>query len=261
MDLLNYYDSYSEEGRLTRYRSRKIEYLSTVKAIENVLSPNHKTIELGSGVGIYAEILSQKCNSYYATDIVPKHVAEMERKFNKSNNIYVDLIDATNIPEKYKNNFDVVLCLGPYYHLPDNVLRKKCIDQCIKIAKPNSIIAFSYINKLFINLAYLKNNITFSDTEYDFLLTSSNSRITNKDDFFAVSYFCTPEEIEIELNDSGLTIIDHLRTDGAYRLLDQQLENISDKDFDSLVNFHYLTCRNKDALSMSLHGLIICKSK
>lgn len=43
-------------------------------------------------------------------------------------------------------SFDVVLCLGPMYHLLKDEDRIKCIDECLRVLKPDGILAIAYIN-------------------------------------------------------------------------------------------------------------------
>jgi len=60
--------------------------------------------------------------------------------------------DATkpeNIPSQY---FNVVLCLGPRYHLPPNE-RELVFAECKRICKSDGIAVFAYINKIGIDQA------------------------------------------------------------------------------------------------------------
>ena len=41
--------------------------------------------------------------------------------------------------------FDIVLCMGAFYHLNQN-MRCKAMEQCLRLLKSNGILVISYIN-------------------------------------------------------------------------------------------------------------------
>ena len=261
MNLHQYYSNYNEGERLLKTRSRQMEYLSTIKALSAFLTNKSEVIELGAGEGVYIDHISLKCKTYYATDVVDKHITEMKVKAKDKNNVIVQYANAVDMSSYSESKFDIVLCLGPYYHLNNEENRHKCIMECKRICKNNGYIAISYINKMFVNLIYLQYGINFNTNEYECLINGENRQLGYKDKFLKISYFNTPEEIESEVKKEGLEIIDHLRTDGPYSILDEKLEKLSCNDFESIMEFHYKTCRERSVLGMSNHGLIICKNR
>ena len=62
-------------------------------------------------------------------------------------NVRAQLGDATALTEVAGGSFDVVLCLGPMYHLPDRE-RELVFAQCRRILRPGGIAAFAYVNKV-----------------------------------------------------------------------------------------------------------------
>lgn len=67
-------------------------------------------------------------------------------KESKLNNISCQLGDAANLENIDDNSFDVVLCLGPMYHLPPSE-RETVIAECERVCKNGWLPAFAYINK------------------------------------------------------------------------------------------------------------------
>jgi ubiquinone/menaquinone biosynthesis C-methylase UbiE len=258
MNLNEYYTEYKEESRLSKDRAHKLESLSTINIMSSLINDESKVIELGAGTGVYIESFSKICGEYHATDIVEKHVEEMNKKY-KIPNVTIKKADATALSEYPDAYFDVVLCLGPYYHLQNTELRNKCIAESKRICKKNGYIGVSYINKQFVNMLYMKYSIFFNKHEYSILEKNENMLLEYKDKFLGISYFNKPEEIESDLINYGLKIHDHVRTDGPYSLLSDKLEKMSEDEFNGLLDYHFSTFRDKDVLGMSCHGLVIAK--
>lgn len=43
-------------------------------------------------------------------------------------------------------SFDVVLCLGPLYHLEHEAQRTRCLEQALRVLKPGGSAFFAFIN-------------------------------------------------------------------------------------------------------------------
>ena len=83
------YENYKEENRLTTNNARKIEFITTTRVFDEMITSKCKILDCAAGTGIYAFWLADKGHDVTATDITPRH-------------------DET---------FDVVLNMGPFYHL------------------------------------------------------------------------------------------------------------------------------------------------
>ena len=106
-------------------------------------------IELGCGTGYYGMFFADKCAMYTGVDISPDNIAVFQEKIIKlkKENVRSVAGDATALSEFSDNSFDIVLCLGPMYHLPREE-RLKVFDECYRIAQTGAILAFAYINGL-----------------------------------------------------------------------------------------------------------------
>jgi len=54
------YENYKEEERLTTNNARKVEFLTTIWAFENIFPKNAKILDCASETGIYAFFLAGK---------------------------------------------------------------------------------------------------------------------------------------------------------------------------------------------------------
>lgn len=90
-----------------------------------------KIIEVGAGTGVYSFYYANKGNEVVATDITPKYVEIIKQKLSKFNNsikLQAQVANAIDLTQYDSESFNVVLCLGPMYHLVNEKDRKGCIS-------------------------------------------------------------------------------------------------------------------------------------
>lgn len=144
--IIEYYNHYDEDGRLFRDYLHQIEYRTTMHYFEKLLPPNSKIFDGCAGTGNYAFALAGKGYAVFASDIVPHNVDMMCKKQGESERLQeISIGDICNV-EQYENNFfDVVLCMGAFYHL-DEAGRHKALKECLRILKGDGVLVISYIN-------------------------------------------------------------------------------------------------------------------
>ena len=146
--VVNVYNNAISEEERSKKQSYFMEFYLTKKYLEKVIKKTSKVIELGCGTGYYAMHFADKCKQYIGLDIVPKHIDELNKKLKKKNiqNVTGVVGDATDVHFE-NNSFDVVLLLGPMYHL-DKKSRDKALLEAKRICKPNGFIVWAYLNKV-----------------------------------------------------------------------------------------------------------------
>ena len=260
--LIEYYSEFcNEDSRFKKSKARQIEFEMTVSVLEKHLQKKSKIIDLGAGTGVYSKFYATKGHTVTAVEIVPKHVdalkAFVEQQTTK--NIMVIHGDAKKLHEINDNSYDVVLCLGPFYHLRKKIDRIKCLLECKRIVKKDGIIAIAYINRHCAVATFLHYNMNISKNILKSLGLEDYSIITKTDKFLDISYFSDPESTEKQIKEVGLKITDHIGVDGPYALLEEQIEALTDVQYKVFFDYHKKTCRDKSILGYSRHGLILCK--
>lgn len=260
--LISYYQDYDEDNRLCRSKSRQLEFLMTIEALAPYFKKKSSIADIGAGTGKYSFYFSQKGHEVTAVDIVPKHI-KMMRKRKKENGdqlIKVHEGDARKLSFLPDATFDLVLCMGPFYHLRKIEDRYQCLNECKRIAKPGGVIAISYINKFFTIFGCLKCQVPLGKSLNSVL--DENFKFKSKaDQFLDVSFFCSPENIEKQVKGTGLKILDHIGLDGPFNLITKEIEQMNKAQFLNLYQYHRLTCREKSILGYSNHGLVVCRKK
>ena len=262
-NLIESYEEIDEEHRLQSSLARRVEFISTVEALTPFCFSKMKILDVGCGTGIYSLYFSKKGADVTAIDLVPKHIRRLEELINKeklSIDSYVG--NAVDLSRFDDESFDMVLCLGPLYHLISSDDRQKCLNECIRVTKAKGIIAFAYISPYSVFPCVLRGNLSRISKELMKKIVD-DKKISSDDSccFWTDNYFYSPDDIEIWLKNNDLIIEDHLASDGQSIAFQTVVNSMNDSEFEIWFEYHRKTCRIPSLLGASNHGLIITRKK
>ena len=253
------YQNYKEENRLTTRKARRIEFITSVRAMNELLPKNGKKLDCAAGTGIYSFYYANKGYEVTALDITPRHIDYIKCKLQDTDyNITADINDATDLSRFNDNSFDVVLCMGPMYHLIDKRDRDKCLKECIRVLKKGGYLVVAYISRF-----YIYPHIAIEDRKYrdsDLAKKIINTGTIKHDDpncFWTDCYFAVPEELEQDFKIYNVSVVDHLATDGLAPFVNDKFDDMDENEFETWCEYHYSVCRERSILGSSNHGLII----
>ena len=130
------YENYKEEDRLSTNNARRIEYLTTVRVLDELITGKKKILDCAAGTGIYAFYLADKGHEVTATDITPRHIEVIKNiAGTKPYEMDARVLDATNMSVFEDESFDIVLNMGPLYHLINESDRVRCFEESLRVLK------------------------------------------------------------------------------------------------------------------------------
>ena len=142
----NFYDNevIREWERMERH---PLEFGVTLRYMEEHYPKSAKVLDVGGGPGRYAMLLAKKGFDVTLVDISPKNV-EFAAKKAEEENVCLRTIcaDALELAKYVGEQFDVVQCMGPLYHLLREDDRISCVRQCLGRLKPGGLLAASFIS-------------------------------------------------------------------------------------------------------------------
>ncbi|MDF2881390.1 MAG: Methyltransferase type 11 [Clostridiaceae bacterium] len=262
-NVANYYENTNEDIRLNTTNSRKVEFTVTTKILDQYIKPRHKILELGAGTGVYSFYYAEKGNQVLATDITPKHIEIINEKLKATKNkinLTAETADAVDLSKYESESFDVVTCLGPLYHVTEEKLREKCIQEALRVLKKDGILAIAYINKYYVlHHVMLRDKSFLSHKFIDKILNTGTIKEGEKECFWTDAFFTTPEEMESFIQQFDVQIVDHAGTDGLNPFLRDYIDGMNDDEYAEWIYYTLKSCREKSILGMSNHGLLVCK--
>lgn len=252
--VVDFYNNYDEDGRLLR-KSRMPEYLTTMNYIEKYLTADAKIIEIGAGTGRYSITLTEKGYDVTSVELVPHNIEIMKKKVRPHHNIRIHEGNACDLSAFASNTYDIVLLLGPMYHLFNNEDKHRALDEAIRIAKPDGIVFASYCN----------NDTSMYKFFYNNKVLTYLAKGLIKEDYHTVS---SPEEIfelyrksDIDelMKDKNVTRLHFVGVDMLSYLFDDKFDQLSDREFAEYMKFLSNLCEREDCVGLSIHMLDIFK--
>ncbi len=256
IELEEYYNGYQEETRLHKDNAHKVEFLTSLNYILEAIPLKYKVLDVCAGVGAYAFDLASRGYDVTAGDIVENHVYAMQ-KINDEKKLLNKVLktDVLDLSQFADNSFDAVLCMGALYHLRKVEDRKRAISECLRVLKPNGIFVAAYINRYAKILKDLINGLDNMDVAME-IFKNGNSPLELFGETF---YKTTPNEFEIEIKEFALEELYHIGADGVSIAISDRINEMTDKQFESWLEYHIKTCEDKSILGYSMHGLYIGK--
>jgi ubiquinone/menaquinone biosynthesis C-methylase UbiE len=231
--IAGYYSQIPEDDRLAQ-GPFLLEGLRTRELIQrHAPAPPATVLDIGGGAGAYALWLAEFGYSVHLLDPIPRHVAEAQRRNAAGSHPLASCIegDARNLPFP-NESADLVLLLGPLYHLTSAQDRAGALDEAARVLKPGGILCGAAISCFASSLDGLARDL-FQDpafaamAERD-LRDGQHRNITGRPDYFTTAYFHRPELLRAEVRDAGLELINLFGIEGPGWILPDIAERLAD---------------------------------
>ncbi len=253
------YENYREEDRLTTNQARRIEFITTTRVFDEVIPSGCKILDCAAGTGIYVFWLADQGHDVTATDITPRHIELINQNPAALRyEIKTAVMDATDLSLFEDGAFDVVLNMGPFYHLITREQREKCLSECLRVLKKGGLLVTAYIPRYFVFQYVAMNDKNYLDAALAKQLVETG--VLRHDDekcFWTDTYYSSKEEMEAVYQRHNLRITDHFAQDGLAPLLSHKVDGWDEDQFKIWCDYHYSICREQSILGASNHVIII----
>lgn len=254
-----FYSNEMEKDRLD-HELFKLEGIRTKTIIGGYLTKSKMSIaDIGGGAGYYAFWLQAMGHEVTLVDLSPKNI-ELVSDYTKTSGIRLTNFrqgDATqlNLPDE---GFDLVLLLGPLYHLTDHNERIKALSEARRILKPGGFVLCAVISRYASLFDGFKRDLVFDDHFVSLLNndleTGVHLNATENPDYFTTAYFHTPGEIRDEIKESGLKLEKLSAVEGFGWIVDHIQFKVQDEKYMGKLNrFLDKLETNDDLMAMSHH--------
>ena len=263
--VINYYQNFNEWERLNA-PSGRLEFELTMNIILNALSKEDDILDLGGGPGRYTIELAKLGYDVHLADLSEDLLNEARTKvieFYLHNVKSIQKINAVNLSAYKDESCNIVLLLGPLYHLTTIEKRQRCIKEVYRVLKPNGTVIASFIPYLSGAIGIVER-FFFNPSQVDqenllevFKTGVFNNKSSNG---FQEGYYPTSKEI-IELFDSyrfKMKLLRSIRGFGYSR--EKQIYDLKEKDikmYDTIIQLINETANNEAILETNGHAVYI----
>lgn len=252
----DYYNNYDEDKRLMR-KNRLPEFLITMKYIEKYLTPDSKIIEIGAGTGRYSVALAEKGCDVTAVELVPHNIEILKKKVKPNHKIKIYEGNACDLSFIESETYDIVLLLGPMYHLYNEEDKHNAISEALRVAKKGGIIYSAYCNNdtVMYKMFYTKkilNHLKNGDID-------DNYHAVSKPELIFELY--RKEDIDRLMSKYNVTRLHFVGVDMLSYLYSNKLERLNKKEFEEYMKFLNVICENESMTGLSIHMLDIFRKE
>ncbi|MBU3146756.1 bifunctional 2-polyprenyl-6-hydroxyphenol methylase/3-demethylubiquinol 3-O-methyltransferase UbiG [Clostridium sp. CF012] len=271
-EALEYYNNGAEIGRLERGIG-KIEFERTKEIILRYLPKNRTTIyDVGGGVGIYSRWLAELGHEVHLIELSPNAV-ECAKNINSSTDcpIYsLEVGDARNI-DRSDESADIVLLMGPMYHLINIEDRLKALNEAKRVLKKDGLLVCAGITRygsmLWAISVYGSENKILDEVEFVNMIRGEikeghHIRPDIYPSFIARSYFHLPKEFEDEIRNAGFIVEKTLAVEGPTWIV-PTLDTVwkSEDSKKTILDMARMVEEDENIMAMSPHFLNISIKK
>lgn len=148
-DIINYY---SQNRESERHQTQQLEFAIMSRVLKSLLSQKQlRVLELGAGSGYYTKLLADMGHQVVAVEPV-KELIEQNQNFCKKSHLddRVEWIhsDARDLNGKIQGEFDVILNMGPLYHLIAGSDRKTLLQQSKTFLKEQGLMMSVMLSRI-----------------------------------------------------------------------------------------------------------------
>ena len=257
----NYIETfYADKDESNRFKTQhgKVEYLTTMHYINQYLYPysGYTVAEIGAGTGAYSFEIASMGHTVTAVDLLDKHVEILKSRADterlpvtviKGNAVKLDLPDS---------EFDMVLLLGPMYHLFTVQEQRAALREACRICKPNGVIFIAYClqDATIFNFLFREKHISAYTEHY--INHKDYSLINNEKEFF--NLYRIPD-IDRLLRNLDVTMEHRIASDGLTNYARSDIDALSKIEFAEYMQWHFATCERSDMIGCSHHLLDIVR--
>lgn len=245
------YQVFNENVRLTRSKAARVEFLTTIKYIEQYLKPGMRLLDVGAGAGEYSLYFANNGYQVDAIELSDTNVEVFSKKILPETSIVLKQGNALNLSDYKDQTFDVVLLCGPLYHLISAGDRELCINEAKRVLKDDGLLFIAFINN---------DMIPFTEWNHSpsYLTTGNYDKESFKVEDFPFVFF-TLDQCREMLRSNCLIVLKEIASDGMSELLEERINSLDEAGYEQYLKLHFYCCEKPEMLGHSNHLLFVCK--
>jgi SAM-dependent methyltransferase len=261
--IADFYHRSAEEERLQQ-GPFLLEALRTQELIQRYAPPAPATVlDIGGGAGAYALWLTGQGYTVHLVDATPRLVAEARRRSATASRPLASCeIGDARATAFADDTAEIVLLLGPLYHLITANDRIRALSEAGRVLKPGGWLFVAAISRWASALDGMARNL-FQDPAFAAIVErdvgdGQHRNPTGRLDFFTTAYFHRPEELREETLAAGLLIEGMFGIEGPGWLLPDVHERLEDsRRCDDLLKVARMFESEPALLGVSAHLLVV----
>ena len=258
MELLNaltdFYSNYDEEGRLLS-KHGSVEYLTTMRYIGMYLKPGMRILEIGAATGRYSHALARIGYRVDAVELVQHNIDLFKANTKPGEEITITQGNAKDLHFLRDNSYDLVLLLGPMYHLFTVEEQKQALSEALRVTKPGGILMAAYCGNDATMVQYCFGRGMLKEKRYQELVNPVTFKASS--DPAELFELYRKEDIDALMEGFRTQRLHYVGTDMATNYMRSCIDEMDEALFDLYLKYHFVICERSDMVGVSHHILDI----
>ena len=271
-EIYDFYNNGAEIGRLERGLG-VVEFHRTKEILSRYIDGGKVIYDIGGGIGMYAAWLAKKGNEVHLIELAESAVEYAKANMMQDCHFVAETGNALQV-NRPDESADVVLLMGPLYHLRDRGERLQSLRESFRVLKKGGLLVTTGISK-FSSMTWALsmygekkngNLVEFLDDPVFFnmikgeITTGDHIRPKEYPKFIAESYFTTSEEMKTEISEVGFAVEKAIAVEGCVWFTPHLAEKWEDKaSRERLLEIVRITESDPEMMGMSPHFLVLAR--
>lgn len=253
-----YYDAnvLTEWTRLDRH---PLEYEITKRYLDMFISPGSIVLDAGGGPGKYAFYLQAKGNHVHLFDLSRENIRFARVKAQELQ-IELDSYRQGNVLDLacfQDDAFDVVLCMGPMYHILDPGDRTRAIRECLRVLRPHGTLFVTFVNR-FAQAVSIVNRAPETIGAWKSIMQEViETGVNDRDPNFTASFFFDPQDIEPFMSRFPVEKLALAGVEGLFAQSEERLKQLDREIMDQWIEFSFAYSTHPSFVGSCQHILYV----
>ena len=256
--LTEFYSNYDEEGRLLS-KHGCVEYRTTMRYIEKYLRPGMRILEIGAATGRYSHALARMGYRVDAVELVEHNIELFMKNTQEGEIVRIAQGDARDLSFMKDEKYDLVLLLGPMYHLFTVEDQEKALSEALRVTKRGGILMAAYCGNEATMVQYCFGKGMLKEEKYKRLVDPVTFKASS--DPAELFELYRREDIDALMAHFSTTRLHYVGTDMATNYMRDVINGMDEELFEMYLRYHFAICERADCVGVSHHILDIHRKR
>ncbi len=252
--LTQFYSNYDEEGRLLS-KHGSVEFLTTMRYIEKYLHDGMRILEIGAATGRYSHALARRGYRVDAVELVQHNINIFREKTLPGEDVTIRQGNAKDLGFFEDETFDMVLLLGPMYHLFAVNEQRQALAEALRVTKKGGIFMAAYCGNEATMVQYCFGRGMLKEERYRKLVDPVTFKAAS--DPAELFELYRREDIDALMEGFQTQRLHYVGTDMATNYMRPVIDEMDDEFFNLYLQYHFSICERPDCVGVSHHILDI----
>lgn len=256
--LNSYYSNYDEESRLILQHGR-VEFCTTVNYIEKYLAPGMKILEIGAATGRYSHYFARHGYEVDAVELIPSNIEKFKANTFEGEKVRIFQGNAVDLSDFGDAKYDIVLLLGPMYHLFTSEEQNRALAEAKRVLKSGGVMFTAYCmnDPTVVQFCFVNGNI-WDAIEKNMVDRDTFKCHSTPKDLFVLwkrnEIFEITEKLDMER-------LHFVGTDMYTNYIRETVDEMDERTFDMWLKYCLSICEREDLVGLSHHTLDIMRKR